>query len=141
MSAHARAVWHDIGPTGSGRTDIWTALDSIPETVDWIELRTYLWASMNCTATQAWDLAIGLYARKNGTAVGTVSTILGANAVKSYSQNGNHISLGCFGVGKVPVDGRQFDMLYTLSTGVSPPFAIASWVTYLVGYGWNRPRA
>jgi len=47
-TALTAGTWTTIGPTGSGATYIWTGLDGVPVTADWIEVRIAL--SMNASA-------------------------------------------------------------------------------------------
>ena len=57
-----------MGPTGSGATNIWTALDSIPSAGQWAELHSY----NLCTDAAGDSLAQNVWARVTGSSTGLV---------------------------------------------------------------------
>lgn len=59
------ATWESIGPTGSGATNIWTPMDSIPLSAKWIKLKAYLYFN-----TSAGAQTISLHGRATGSVIG-----------------------------------------------------------------------
>jgi len=119
------AGWEDIGPTGSGRTNIWTALDGIPSTVDWIKIRVHL--SVTSTGgTPGAAYSASYYGRYYGSSVTTVNASLIAYDESVYDSSGN-ANLGFSQECTVPVSSRAFEINMPAGTIVLT----------LVGYGYN----
>ena len=56
-------TWESVGPTGSGATNIWTALDSVPDdNVKWLEIRIF----NQCIDNTGAAFNQSVYARKTG---------------------------------------------------------------------------
>jgi hypothetical protein len=119
------AAWESVGPTGSGATNIWTAMDIIPAGAKWVELgiRNGIFrptsASVFCT----------VYGRVTGssTSIGVSSTIslsgtraTGATTVENRTYNTK----------KIPVDSNLSFDLYLDNGSGTPDIIIA-----LVGWG------
>ena len=121
----AAGAWAEIGRTGAGNA--WSALDNLPDDIDWIELKT----RMDVTNTGATGAAGALYARKAGggdDSIGTDNLICACTVDDGTSSNKSILSLQTH---KIPVGtDNTFDVYYT-ETG-SAIIAI-----YLIGYGWN----
>lgn len=66
----AEGVWTTVGPTGSGATVIWTALDSVPLAATSINVTTYLHTLLTSTATGS----LYLYARYGDATVAGIHT-------------------------------------------------------------------
>ena len=68
VNAVIGAGWESVGPTGSGATNIWTALDSLPANTKWIELLIHTFAGD--TSGNVADME--LFIRQTGTAAAAV---------------------------------------------------------------------
>jgi len=113
-------TFETYGPTGSGADNIWTALDSIPTTAKWVEVRCQLF-----NGTGGADQAFALNARA-GTEVASV-----ANEVYHY-RNDPVPSNAAFFNAKLPLaSGVILDLRWSAPTGAQSSQAN----TYLVGYG------
>jgi hypothetical protein len=122
-------TWTSIGPTGSGATVIWTALDSLPEGVQWIRVRIYSYGlEANLNLKQ-----LALYARRGGSAVGVlISTQIAWLRVQN-SQEGGSMCEATIPIGTIIGQVKRFE-LYRSQLG----FATSSdQILMLVGYGWN----
>jgi hypothetical protein len=127
----APLTFESVGPTGSGADNIWTALDGIPTSADWITLRVLTYAEQSA-GTAGNLLKAEAYARKHGTSLtansGTVIAEAGAmldTAGKGYCINYTQAT--------VPLDGSNlFDITYRL---INETFGSCD--IRLVGYGVN----
>jgi hypothetical protein len=107
------AAWESIGPTDSGATNIWTALDDVTAGAKWVEIEilNFVQASAASTIYQF------IYARKTGSSLGaisrtTVSRVYNIAAVLNGSTEETATK-------KIPVDTSiRFD-LYMNSQGFS----------------------
>lgn len=122
------ATWTSIGPTGSGASVIWTALDTIPSDADWIEVRTLIGVSTTGTSIDE-----GIYVRASGSSVAINDTLNSINKVYTVvGGNGtNSISSSSVTSSKIQLSSSNiFEVYYK---GVS-----AETVTMaIVGYGSN----
>lgn len=121
-------TYESIGPTAATSDYTWTALDSVPVGVDWIEVAVEIDGSLTGTT-----IIITALARKKGSA----STDAGAQNigiawVKDGTSDAKQIGTMNRGV-KIPVDSTiRFDGKYTNGNS-----AILDIDLYLTGYGWN----
>lgn len=120
--------WESVGPTDSGADNIWTGLDNIPLTADWVEIRFSL---MGVDGSASSVLNSNLYARKGGSSevVGTDNNIL--SIVTESDGSGNARTKGMISI-KVPVSAANiFDLYY------SSDFTTDVIDAVVVGYGYN----
>ncbi len=123
----AKNSWHDIGPTGSGATTIWTALDSLSLDTDWIMMRL---KHAGVTGTASTTAYIRFYLRKGGgTNVAASATLV--HEAQNYLNSGNEyeedVIITPVGLNASNVFELYYDNSFTLDT-------IELW---LVGYGKN----
>lgn len=134
IGSNIGAAWESVGPTGSGATNIWTALDSVPVDADWIEVRIY--SEYNLVGDTASAVFTDhVYARADGSsaAVSSDTEVMYHSATSSSSGGGDYGST--INV-KIPIAaGVLFDLYATLATlgGTSA----RNLVMYLTGYGYN----
>ena len=114
-----------VGPTGSGATNTWAALDSVPAGVDWIEVKVFIDASIaSGTACNA-----ALYARING---GTDTNGTDNEIANIYTKGATGaLEAATVTHAKIPVDSNVIFELLWLETGS------ALIDVYLTGYGYN----
>lgn len=121
-------VWESVGPTGSGKTNIWTALDSVNSAADWIEVRLTMYGYSAATANTLYGST--LYARENGSSV-AVATSNNIGKLNHYTNSsGNNTSQTIASI-KIPVSSRSFDLHWT-STMTADTMQL-----YITGYGYN----
>lgn len=130
-ATHSSGVWETIGPTGSGATNIWTALDNIPTTADWVEIKGQLYME-KASPSVGTVYACTVFARKNGGSTSSSAyNAIGYVSFKAVSTN--DMQLEGFLTGKIPLDANNiFDMRYVASG--TPTLSIDISV---VGYGYN----
>ena len=122
-------TWQGVGPTGSGETNIWAALDSIPTDVDWIEVL------INTTTTSGSDtVEVNVHARADGSTAAIDGTTLCHRLRSGSSGSGGTADAGGTTVAKINVASRVFDIARN-SVNVSG----LTIVLYLRGYGYNTP--
>jgi len=129
VAALTLSTWISIGPTGSGASVIWTALDSLPSTINWIEFKFY----QACTDTSgtATTHTITLHSRVNG----SVSGIGDEKRIYMLSDQLNSVTTygnAEIATGKINVSTKKFDLYFNytnLTTIVAK--------LYLTGYGFN----
>ena len=123
------ATWETVGPTGSGADNTWTALDSVPAGVSWVEIRAYLTAQNGPGSTTP---NLVLYARKNGSS----SPISASNRISQIwgrTDGGGNANGSSVSTHKIPVDSNVvFDVHWTNSPAWSSPGV----QLYLIGYGY-----
>lgn len=123
-------VWETIGPTGSGMTNIWTALDDVPTDVDWIEVTCRQGASCNAD-TAGVVRSADTFARKY-----LSSELAGGPNYLSYIQaktdTAGDAADGNFSTGKIAVSSRRFELTWVSNFNNGDLIII-----YLVGYGYN----
>lgn len=128
-NTHTVSTWESVGPTGSGANNIWTALDSLPSDIDWIEAR----AKANVTVVTGTIAGVKLFARQTGSsATGDDTEILDAEGGSPNSGVQGAKGNNTF---KVAVDSSiRFDAQWQ-ETGTTPITAVT---LLLTGYGYNR---
>lgn len=102
------AAWESVGPTGSGATNIWTALDSVPTGAKWVEVKAVLTQNYSTTTVYGAELD----SRPTGSAI--------ANGYRmSIAQFRGSIASGAFvgntkGTEKIRIDStNSFDLYLT----------------------------
>ena len=118
------AAWESVGPTGSGATNIWTALDSLPSSATAVILKLYLEAIENTTGTAR----LLVYGRNTGSSAGATAVsaigIATAQDIGASTQGDNICTV------ILPLDGSQrFDLYLNLASGDD-----ATANAYLVGW-------
>ena len=119
--------YETIGPTAAGSTNTWTALDSVPTGVDWIEV------SVNCSVTgTAVTVSAEVFARSSGgTSSASATQFIARTTLGDGTSNAKTSATTSRGI-KIPVDAAvEFEGKYT-STAGTPSISM-----YLTGYGWN----
>lgn len=125
VSGFVGAAWESLGPTGSGATNIWTALDSVPVGAKWVEIKL----SHSCTDNGGVSFNQFLYARVTGSGSG-ISISNQISKVGMRADGAGIISNSIQTTAKIPVDSSgRFD-LYFVADGSS-----RSADMYLVGFG------
>jgi hypothetical protein len=127
--------WESVGPTGSGATNIWTALDQVPTDVDWIEVKldvTGITSGGTAEATMSFVVyAIG----HGGTKTATWQTSIARTDDRSTAAG--NASAGTLAIAKIPVGDSSstlvFDMTY-VSTFESTDVGNMA----LTGFGYNN---
>lgn len=119
--------WESVGPTGSGADNIWTALDSVPISAQWIELRIVAQAS------SAGGAVLDIYTR----AFGSSQSVAAANKILGLSQQAasvlNHDAYTNMNT-KMQVDAStRFEVYWNKNVADS-----VGWRFFLAGYGFNR---
>ena len=123
-----KGVWETVGPTTPGTADnIWSALDSVPTDVDWIEINIVM-TSIGGAASSV--LGSILYATDSGsteanTAANMIATA-GDLSDASGGANGRSVASA-----KIPVTALTFRMRW------SSTFNTDTINIILVGYGYN----
>jgi len=120
--------WVSVGPTGSGATVTWTALDAVPLSADWLQLKVR-WSVVRTGTT---DMLVTMSARKNGTSpsaeAARIVYTLGAASV------GGDATSGGVTYPKIQVDAANiFEVGVTYGTTPTTGF----FVGMLAGYGSN----
>lgn len=117
IDANIGAAWEEIGPTGSGATNIWTALDSLPSAATWVRLKVL----NDCDDSTGANIAQYVYARATGssTAAGD-QTLVSSNRLTITGSSATASGMGpVISFPVVPVDaGGSFDLYFT-SDGTS----------------------
>lgn len=120
------AAWESIGPTGSGATNIWTALDKVPATAKYLILQIFN------DAIGAVDASIeqNLYLRKTGSATGATVAARKSTAKGVGSATKAAVAQDISQV-YIPIDSsRRFDAYLNIGTTTSRAVNL-----YLVGWG------
>jgi len=125
-----------IGPTGSGADNIWTALDSVPEDIDWIEVFVTGHVGAYSQTAYAYFRSYGFIVEYGGTPSQNPQ-VAGLFDIAGYT-NGNgdceqHFQL----TRKIPVNLRRFLLNYGELAG-DTEFPNLYFYLSLVGYGINR---
>ena len=125
------ATYESVGPTGSGATNIWTALDSVPSWAEWVEVRieNRLQASTSGSPIKSWS---GVYAKSGGSAVITGNYNLISRAAVLCDTTNNNVN-ETLSTSKIPVNANN---IFELSCQNSNVFTSLIYFT-LVGYGKN----
>ena len=126
-SVVAADQWESVGPTSPGTADnIWTALDSVPDDADWIEVKIRM--QLDGTLT---TLVGTVYGRSGDGAEG----IGFDNMLAQISQSDGDTdakSTGVVTTTKIQINSdNEFDLYWTVVTTNEEIDC------YLIGYGWN----
>lgn len=111
VDASIGAAWESVGPTGSGATNIWTALDAVPTGAKWIEVKIEIFANtMTSFSTSA------LYARRGGSSTSFLKHAqiayagnMAAGATQTIASNQT--------TGRIPLNSARVFDLYFSSAG------------------------
>lgn len=120
------AAWESIGPTGSGATNIWTALDVLPASAKWVEIKIInvaYFASGYCSSK--------IYARKTGSSFGiSIATqISEAYFSQNTSATVTVTTTSNVSTVKIPVDSNiRFDLYLAATSGSTVDIS-------LIGFG------
>lgn len=121
------STWESVGPTSSGATNIWTALDDVPAGATGIILRVY---NSIAGATNGDIYSAVLYARVTGSSGSTSTHTLISSSALTNRSGGTEQDRGVSEV-IVPIDGNlRFDAHYTQS-GTGPTITLSG---TLVGF-------
>jgi len=125
-------TWESVGPTGSSATNIYTGLDSVPLSVDWVEVRI----SLSIVAAAA-AVATKIYGRGTGGAqVAGAANIIAGFFMGATGPTALQLDLIQSGI-KLPVDSaNRFDLQYTDQS--TAPLSSQTLQLFVTGYGWNR---
>lgn len=118
-------TWEGVGPTDSGADNIWTALDAIPLSADWVELKIRTSASGTATT-----VATSLYARSGDGAQSTGLDNIISNVHMKDGDADTKLASNYTTV-KVPVNAANVFDAHWVETGSG---IVQAWVA---GYGWN----
>jgi hypothetical protein len=128
--ALAADTWESIGPTASGATHIWTALDSVPAGVDWVEVKI----RADAADTSGTILGLNTWARATGSsqAANTPQTRVAGMFIAGASGS---LQVNSLNIAKIPVDSsNRFDMHWSAVTSTPTSGEIE---VILTGYGTN----
>jgi len=124
----AASTWESVGPTGSGADHIWTALDSVPDGADFIEVDVYIRVGSAPAQTEVYG---GLYSRP----LGSVSSTNRTTNLQELHLEGNS---GTWRITqrktrKLKMDtNRMFELRYSMIANILNAELL------LIGYGYNR---
>jgi hypothetical protein len=124
------SAWESVGPTGSGANNIWTALDSLPSDVDWIEVKIVSNHTSNADTANTSRTA-SLHSRNNGS-LATISAMSQISYLTSFTSAAGNCAASSVNIVKLNVLSRKFD-LYWMSTFANT----ADFTAILTGYGYN----
>ncbi len=123
-----QSTWADIGPTGSGATYIWTALDSLSLDTEWLQLRIKHVGIGGAASTAVFGR---IYLRKNGSAAPAASATLSCEMYEWADSGGNaweeQVTFPLVGL-----DSSNIFEVYYVNT-----FSADSIELWLAGYGVN----
>jgi len=125
-------IWEGVGPTASGETNIWTALDGVPSDVDWIEV----YAILSCTDTGGNNVGASGHVREDGSSAGIDFTTEVIRSQATGDTTGDQAVVATSNSFKIPVSSRVFDITYTDKMFVGTPDSII-FDLRLTGYGYN----
>jgi len=127
-------TWFSVGPTGSGASAIWTALDDVPTDVDWIEIKIQHQCE-DSLAGAGVKVTSKVYVRQTGSSVGEgpATNISKLVTYEDSSANAAMAQVNC-GI-KIPVDSSlRFDLAWNaIPVGVNT----TDFYIYLTGWGFN----
>jgi hypothetical protein len=109
------AAWESVGPTGSGATNIWTALDDVPSTAKGVILKSHAFARGYGVNT-GYNVVTGISARRTGStaAAGGDDTDIGEALATGYTTSTSidfPVSARHLSEHLVPIDGSlRFDL-------------------------------
>lgn len=124
-------AWESVGPTGSGADNIWTALDALPSTIDWIEVKAALDGRSSGDTANALRI-LSLAVRENGSSRAVSSYNVVAKATDEIDGAGNGFSAPvCCGI-KIPLASKVFDCYWSTTFNSSNSIDMV-----ITGYGHN----
>jgi len=126
VDAVISTAWESVGPTGSGATNIWTALDVVPNGAKWVELKISNLSehSSSSTTTQL------IYGRKTGTS-GAIAESRVISKASMRADGSTYAAAFDLSTAKVPVDSLgRFDLYRNQSIGTG-----AAVLIFLIGWG------
>jgi len=127
IAAAIGATYESVGPTGSGATNIWAALDAVPLTAKYVKLKLTIGA-IGSTNGQLYEVVVK--ARKTGSAASGDPTAI--SGVSLYNRSGLPEIVTDYSTAEIPIDSAgRFDI--QMVTGGSGLTAIAK--MYLIGWG------
>lgn len=123
-------TWESIGPTGSGSDHIWTALDSVPAGIDWVEVKI----RSDGEDTSGTLIALNTWARATGSSQAANIPQTRVAGIYMTGASGS-LRVNSLNIAKIPVDSeRRFDMHWSTVTSVPTSGEID---VILTGYGTN----
>lgn len=122
-------TFESVGPTGSGATHIWSAMNTVPTGASWISVKVYLYG----LTSESDSGAIALYTRKNGSSQGYDTKNLIAKLTAGFIGSGVDMDGEnlYFPILQINTTSRMFDLAYVGTFGQGNVADI-----YLTGYGW-----
>jgi len=120
------STWEGIGPTASGETNIWTALDSVPTDADWIDV----FFEYEVANSAAGAVNGQLYAKANGSSA-TFDNTTKICSTEGTFDGANTAVVVESGTMRIPVVSRVFDIATTGGYTTMATFI------RLIGYGRN----
>lgn len=119
------AAWESVGPTSSGATNTWTALDDIPPGAKWVKIKL-----ISSAAVAAATVYLHVYGRKTGSAVGlSYRTMIAYDKVNATGATAAGIDSK--NTATIPIDeNRRFDLYLDVTGGATVVSEM-----YLVGWG------
>ena len=114
VDAAIGAAWENIGPTGSGATNTWTALDEVPSGATHIKVKIRFLVQNTSTLSNASTMTANLYAVKGGGTQTTTNTTKVAECFK-YGSGNTNTSYFKTVERTIPIDSdRTFQMYYSV---------------------------
>ena len=129
-SSVTEATWVSIGASGSGADTIWQALDGLPSTTEWLELKVIILSTSSSVVTGLTPLSRVL-ARKAGAADPTLAAHFICQASNAVTSAGDALGFA-MNTAKVPVSTSQIFEIRWIDQFSQPSIEV-----YLVGYGAN----
>ena len=109
------AAWESIGPTGSGATNIWTAMDDIVANAKWVTISGFIHAEDSGGGTTF----VSVFARKDGSFRSpNVSSEIGQVYITATGSSATR-NQGHFGANNIPLNSSLRFEMYRLSTATT----------------------
>ena len=126
-------TWTSVGPTGSGASNIWTALDDVPVDADWIEIRM----QHNCEDSLAGagvKVTSKVFARTTGSSA-SAGPATSISKLTGYEDSSGNNAMAVTVTHKINIDSsRRFDIqLDCIPTTVGT----TNCYLFLTGWGFN----
>lgn len=132
FTGFTESTWTSIGPTGSGMTNIWSALDAVPTGVDWIVVSLELQATIAGGTPNDLEF-VSVYSRAQGQTHGTTGHCI-ARAGGTVNSSGIGSGVTCVKtIIRVNSTNNSFEIQWEGSDTMIPVVGIM----YLEGYGHN----
>ena len=121
------STWEGVGPTASGETNIWTALDSVPSNANWVEC----WIEGDCSNTGL-SSNLDVFVRSNGSsATFDASTKIHSQQNTTVASGSTTTQIVASSFIKIPVVSQVFDI------AVQGGYTTMVLTLRLTGYGYN----